>query len=105
LVDLKKAFEHVDHSLLIQAAKGMNYPMHVLRASLLSYAGPRRLTFLGYASEPVWPTRGIAAGSATATFELWLLVAPALRAIKQSHPTAVLSLHVDDLSAGNRLHC
>jgi hypothetical protein len=96
---LKKAFEHVDHNRMIAAARSMGYPMHTLRASLLSYVAPRQLTFLGYASAPVWPTRGIAAGSATATFELWLLLAPALKCIRQAHPRATLSLHVDDLSA------
>jgi hypothetical protein len=30
---------------------------------------------------------------------LWLLLAPALRAIQSAHPSATLSLHVDDLSA------
>jgi hypothetical protein len=73
-VDLKKAFEHVDHSLLAKTALAFGYPLSTLRASLLAYAGPRRLTFLGYVSAPLWPTRGIAAGSTTATHELWLLL-------------------------------
>jgi len=65
----------------------------------MAYAGARRFTFQGYVSDPLWPTRGIAAGSSTATYELWLLLAPALQAIQTAHPTATLSLHVDDLSA------
>jgi hypothetical protein len=98
-VDLNKPFEHVQHYLLVRVAREHGYHLNVLRTSLMEYAGARRVTFQGYVSAPLWPTRGIAAGSSTATYELWLLLSPALRAIQSAHPAATLSLHLDDLSA------
>jgi hypothetical protein len=93
LVDSNKVFEHVDHRLLVRKARELGYPMHFLRT------GARRPTHSGYAFQPLWPTRDIAAGSSTATSELWLLAAPDLRVINRLHPRVILSLHVGDLSA------
>ena len=49
-------------------------------------------------SEPVFPTRGIIAGSSHATFEIAMLVQGELGHILATAPKRGLSIHVDDLS-------
>ena len=72
-----------------------------IRVSLASYAWPRTMTAdYGVVAHDMWPTRGIVAGSAFATFELTVYLVAALRAIQGEHPDASLSLFVDDLSMG-----
>ena len=51
----------------------------------------------GIASEAIWPCSGIAAGSASATFELTVLLLPALAKLEIVDPQACISLHVDDI--------
>ncbi len=97
LLDVKKAFEHVLRSQLIGMAKLTNYPMAQLISSLLAYEWARRINYDGLISDPIWPTRGIAAGSAFATFELWCLLRPAIHAMQDRHPEVTICLHVDDL--------
>ena len=66
--------------------------------SLTSYAWGRTLVHdSGIAAPELFPTRGIAAGSAHATFELTLYLLAAMRAMKGEHPQHGLSLWVDDL--------
>ena len=47
-------------------------------------------------AEPLYPTAGIGAGSAFATFELACYVVTEIRNLRLNHPYASLSLHVDD---------
>jgi hypothetical protein len=49
-------------------------------------------------SSPIYPTRGIAAGSSTATYELWATLKPVLDRLSKADPTLIICLHVDDLS-------
>jgi hypothetical protein len=49
-------------------------------------------------SDPSYPTRGIAAGSSTATYELWAVLKPVLDRLAKADPTLIICLHVDDLS-------
>jgi hypothetical protein len=69
----------------------------LLRVSLRAYRWPRRLTYLGAASRPLFPQRGIAAGSTTATYELWAILKPAVDRLTARIPRIVCCLHVDDL--------
>ena len=55
------------------------------------------ITCEGLLAEPIAPKRGIAAGSAFATFELWCLLRGAIRNLQVAHPVSTLCLHVDDL--------
>ena len=71
--------------------------MHALFMSIKAYEWPRRLLFEGLATTKVFPTRGIAAGSAQATFELECLLEPEIRAISEQSPEATTCSHVDDL--------
>jgi hypothetical protein len=97
LLDVKKAFEHVMRNQLIGMARQTNYPMAQLITSLLAYEWARRINYDGLVSDQIWPTRGIAAGSAFATFELWCLLRPAIHAMQNRHPDITICLHVDDL--------
>jgi hypothetical protein len=97
LLDLKKAFEHVTHNDLIRAAKAVGYPAHLVRMALIAYTWPRRLVYLNSLSRTIIPTRGIAAGSSTATFELWAVLKPAIDRIAAISPRLSVCLHVDDL--------
>ena len=99
--DLRKCFEHVPHDKLVEQASRLGFPMDILRVSVASYAWPRILTTdYGVVADALWPTRGIVAGSAYATFELTAYLVAALRAIQGEHPDASLSMFVDDLSMG-----
>ena len=98
MLDLQKAFERVPHTHLIQAARQASYPMHLLATSLVAYHWPRRLQYQSAVSDPIYPTRGIAAGSTTATYELWLDLRPCLLRIAAISPSVQPTLFVDDLS-------
>ena len=70
LVDLHKAFELVDRGLLLKAAFDAGYPCDVLAWGLSMYGWSRRLVFRQCVTAEMFPSRGIAAGSAFATTEL-----------------------------------
>ena len=73
--------------------------MDVLRVSIMSYSWPRTIVLdHGVSTAPVHPSRGIVAGSSFATFELAVFLLSAMREMQQHHPTATLSLFVDDLT-------
>ena len=99
LLDLHKAFELVDRGLLVAAARDAGYPCDVLAWGLAMYSWRRRLVFRGCVTPELLPTRGIAAGSAFATTELWVLLCASLGRLVRRFPLVVFCLHVDDLTA------
>ena len=74
MLDMKKAFDYVNREKLMQAAKEMGYPMHAFAMSTISYQWNRSICIEQRLSKPIRPRRGIAAGSAFATFELAVLL-------------------------------
>ena len=74
LLDLVKAFETVDHELVVLAAKEHGYNPWILRLSLAAYRAPRRIGIDGVFSRLVVAGRGITAGSGFATTELRVLL-------------------------------
>jgi hypothetical protein len=98
MLDLQKAFEHVPHAHLIQAGRMASYPMHLLASSLIAHLWPRWLQYKNAVSEPIFPSRGTAAGSTTATYELWLSLRPCLLRLAAVSPNVQPALCVDDLS-------
>ena len=70
LLDLVKAFERVPHHLLAVAAARKGYPLVLLRLSLAAYRMQRVIGIEGVFSRLLIATRGITAGSGTATTEL-----------------------------------
>jgi hypothetical protein len=72
-LDLTKAFDFVSRSLIL---KDVEYPLAAAITSCLAHRFTRTLTFEGQAADPTITTRGIAAGSAGATYELLSCLAP-----------------------------
>ncbi len=97
LLDVKKAFEHVRRNSVLREARLQDYPLVPLMASLTSYAWPRYIGLDGLLAEPIVGSRGIAAGSAFATFELWCLLRNAISSMQIEYPRSTICLHVDDL--------
>ncbi len=97
LLDVRKAFEHVQRGHLLQEATINGYPLVDMLASITSYNWPRYITCEGLLAEPIVPKRGIPVGSAFATFELWNLLRTAIMNLQIAHPLSTICLHVDDL--------
>ena len=99
LWDIMKCYEHIVHCLLVAAARALGYPMAILRVSVSSYLWPRFI-FGDYrvVATPIYPVRGIVAGSAFALDELAAYTIGAIRTTQHRHPMAGISLHVDDFA-------
>ena len=97
LKDVRKAFEHVRRDQLLEMGVKTGYPLPQLIMSLRSYQWNRRIHYEGIVSEVIKPKRGIAAGSAFATFELWCLLRPAIAHMQKMMPPITICLHVDEL--------
>ena len=96
--DISKAFDRVPREILAKRALSLGYPSSILKLSLQSYRWSRRLVDGTLMSKQLFPTRGIGPGSAFATFELAALMVVEMRELQINHPTACLSLHVDDFT-------
>ncbi len=72
--------------VLRAAARDVGYPMGAFVFSLAACKLPRVIAFEGLASKDIVATRGVAAGSAAATFELMALLLPVIRNIRIKHP-------------------
>ncbi len=97
-MDLRKAFEQVNRSRFLDLAIDEGCPTQPLIVSMLSYRWPRRLVYQKFVGDPILPTRGIAAGSSMATFELEVYLTDATRRVTSLTPRPVSSVHVDDIS-------
>ena len=96
-MDVKKAFENVNRRQLVDIAKKVGHPEPELLTSSMAYFWEIHIVYDGVASEAIPPRSGIAASSAGATFELTVLLMPALEKMAQVDPEACVSLHVDDI--------
>ena len=98
LWDIKKCYEHVRHNLLWEEARFLAFPLVVIRCSLAAYSWPRVLLLECAAAAPLFPRRGIVAGSFAATSELkcYMYRAIAEYCIVFPPPAYHLSIHVDD---------
>ena len=93
-MDLHKAFELVQRDKLLEAGVALGYPLDVLLWGLEMYSWPRRLVYRGCVTEVLLTFRGICAGSAFATSELWLMLCGSLGLSLRhiSEPTRLLSI-------------
>ena len=74
LLDLVKAFDTVPFEVLIAHGVALSYCLWILRLCILAYTLGRVLIIDGCYSVPIYATRGLAAGSITATIELRLFL-------------------------------
>ena len=96
--DLLKCYEHMDHQVLVRAARNHRYPLALLRLTLAVYAADRHIVYEGLASASMQASRGIVAGSAMATSELKLVLIDVVRQHNVLHPGIFLRILVDDIS-------
>ena len=96
LLDLVKVFDTVPFDVLIEHGVVLSYCLWILRLCILAYTLGRVLFIDGCCSEPVYATRGLAAGSITATIEprLFLIVFADRMVAAALHIR--LTLYVDD---------
>ncbi|CAK0794176.1 unnamed protein product, partial [Prorocentrum cordatum] len=97
LADLKQCYEHIGHHTMLSEGIRCDFPLFALKAALDSYRWPRRLLMDNAVGEPLYPTRGIVAGSSTATFEVKGYMIPTIRDTTINEGTS-LSIHIDDLA-------
>ena len=98
LLDLTKAFETIPHQRLWEMAQQKGYPMKVLRLALAAYRMPRAVVADGVYSRKIQATRGITAGSGTATAELRLLILQLLNILDVQCPQVTAAVYVDDIN-------
>ena len=98
LLDLVKAFEHIPHHILAYAACRHGYPVALLRLAIAAYRIARSIGIGGLYSRLIRASRGITAGSGSATSELRLLLIGLILTISTYWPQVDVKLYVDDLS-------
>ena len=101
--DLSKAFDRVDWQVAEAAAKQFGYDQAAWRLSKQSYMWGRRLKMEGLVGPTLLPSRGIAAGSPFAAYELALVLLPGIMQHRMRKNLQInisiqlrLSVHVDD---------
>ena len=95
--DLVKAFDRVNHMVLIAEAQHWDYPMWILRLCLAAYRMGRRITMNGIVSHVIFALRGLTAGSVTATTEMRCLMLRTLDFVVRAFPAVPLQGYVDDM--------
>ena len=98
LLDSAKAFETVPQNKLWAQAAARGYPLQMLRLALAAYRLPRVIGIDNVFSRLIHATRGITAGSGTATAELRLLILQLLDILEVECPDAGLAVYVDDIN-------
>ena len=96
--DLLKAYEHVSHSIYAREARATCFPIRIARLSLTAYMWPRTLSLDKCVSAPLYPMRGIVAGSTAATFEIRMYMLVAVRAQVDRYHSIMLLVHIDDIA-------
>ena len=99
LLDLAKAFERIQHKRLVRQAVKLGYPMWMVRLSIATYRMRRVLRIGDVVSDMVVATRGITAGSGTATTEMRLAMIDIIDYALEQFPCVGPTLCVDDVSA------
>ena len=86
MLDMWKAFETINPSILMDEARAVGYPMRLAAMLLLSYREPRLIKAFGSVSVAVVSEQGNIAGCSHATTLLSVLFYRALRRSTQWHP-------------------
>ena len=98
LWDILKCFECVTHWILVREARLLMYPLHLLRVAIQAYKWPRVLKLDDLVSLPIYPKKGIIAGSMSATYELRCLLQRKVSEHCSRHPFVDINFHIDDVA-------
>ena len=98
LLDIVKAFEKVQHRILLDAAIRHGYNLWILRMSLAAYRCPRAIGNDGFYSRIILASCGITAGSGHATIELRCLFLDMVKDGYILHATITFTYYVDDVT-------
>ena len=94
-----RVHETVPHCVLAACAFALGYPLIILRLCIDAYRCPRTIGIDGVYSREIVATRGITAGSGTATSELRLLVQEMMVELGDRWSLKLtVKLYVDDLT-------
>jgi ribonuclease HI len=96
MLDLVKAFERVGWARLAAEGQVHGYPLVLLRASIATYKFNRLVTVAGVFARAILATRGIVAGSASATTELRLALLTIFDQSVARNPDTLHYVMVDD---------
>ena len=95
--DLLKAYDMIDHGILVEEAYEQQFPMKYMRLLLRAYRWKRRLMLDGLLSPEMWPQNSIAAGCWAALSALKTFMARTFRKQLRRYEWMLLTIHVDDL--------
>lgn len=97
-LDLAKAYEKVDISLLAAACETVGMPKSIFGPALSMYSAPRRVKVGGACSHTVIPRCGLPAGCPLAVQMLGIFLAPVLQKIDEAHLPPRVRVFVDDIA-------
>jgi hypothetical protein len=99
LEDMESFYETVNRDLLLAEAQALEYPMHLLRASLAAYAAPRVLTLNGIAAKELHPRRGLIAGCTFATTLVKVFYIRCMDTVVKRLPSGTdVDMYIDDVA-------
>ena len=96
--DWSKCYDRLPLGLLEELVEKIGMPAALKGPMLAAYAAPRRVLYMGLASEEVHPTCGLTPGCPAATDWLALLMLPWLLRVRRLNETKARA-YVDDLTA------
>ena len=97
LLDLVKAFEHVRHPLLWEAARRHGFSLTALAWLICTFRLERRVCFTGGLAAPVCATRSVVPGSSFADILMRLAVVDVVLAAARRWPRMTVAVVVDDI--------
>jgi len=100
--DLRKFYETLSHSRLVNMAKKYEFPLPMLMVALNAYKMSRVVTFEGQASAGVYPTKGIIAGDSMSDALVKLFYIQAFDTFVEDHPNIDFNVYYDDLQIAAR---
>ena len=98
LLDLVKAFDRIPFHVLAREARRHEYPMWLVRLAIATYKLQRSVRVGEAYSDAVMATRGLTAGSGTATTEMKMVMINIISCAITAYPMVCPCLFVDDTS-------
>ena len=99
VLDLAKAFERVNLSVVWATATHFSFPRKILRVLCGYFKHPRRVQFEGCVAEPLQTITAILPGSKWSCLLLRIVLQDALSEVTKICPSLKLRVFVDDITA------